>query len=323
MIKSNHLNIFSLFAGFYSISITILLLASSAIGETISSVQEGMVIKVLNGLVTGEIHDQPLVDVITEIGEVAGFSVIVIDETVKFPSVNTHFDQLLVEDAIKRLLDDVNSVIYFIPDNKNSDQRIISQVWLVGLASSPDINDHQYVDQAVSVTPDYAKIKSLNDAVVLQLHEKNSLSKQKKNLVLSGLINVLETAEDPITKARAAISLGNFKDKRSVSVLEQALAIEEPMVRLQIIYALGQIGNNQAAIALGGLLLDPSANLNERIKAAQQLNKMNSETANQYLEMAAKNANNQIRMSVSQETLSIPEKNLIEKTDVDTLGNGQ
>lgn len=258
-------------------------------------------IAISNGLLSLEVLEQPLIDVVEQIGDLADFEVFVIDESIHFPAVSASLTDAQVELVINRLLENVNYVIYFKPGEKNSRGHVISQIWLVGLAMNQRINNDNFSHNNNQSKPEYAQIKSLNDAVVEIFHDENALSVQERSRVLTGLINILVTTEDPVTKARAAISLGNFKDPRAITTLQQSLAINEPMVRSQAIYALGQIGGDRAIQILGDLLFDTTVTLTERAKAAEILKGFKTEKADYYLDLASNNNDKQIRMALNSE----------------------
>ena len=234
-------------------------------------------IEMKDGLLTLETRDAQLHEVMREIGELAGFKTILVGEFLKPSLVNVSFENMPLDEAIERLVSDNNRIILYGLAGDDTQQRIISQVWLL----------------------------RSGDGVVSEV-ESIALGREEdvKGYKLARLTRMLQQDQDMSVRVRAAISLGTFQDERAVFALESALLDESSMVRSQAIKALSRIGNEQATIALGNILLRASADKSERIMASQALWAHDSEIAQDYLRAGANDTDAQIRSASMNEPLS-------------------
>ena len=274
--------------------------SGAAVSTGVNTEPSNTSIEINGESLTVEARDAPLNEVVQKIGALAGFKVIVADDSIEFPLISASFDNISVLEAVERLVGDTNRVIFYEPTMNGVTQRVISQVWLVG--SQGTLNDDAQVeerDNDLAGNLDHAEVKLLNDAVLRLSNEAASSAENEKGEVLTKLVRVLEGAEQPIMRARAVIALGNLHDHRAVPALEAALLDEHSSVRLQSIGALGQIGGERATLALGNILLYGSADSNERVKAAQALWKQDTATARRYLRNGANDSDEQVRLASS------------------------
>lgn len=253
-------------------------IASSAAEATGTSPQPADIrIEMKDGLLTLETRDAPLHEVMREIGELAGFKTILVGEFIKPSLVNVSFENMPLDKVIERLVSDNNRIILYGVAGDNTQQRIISQVWL--LQSGDGV-----VSEVESIAP--------------------GAEEDVKGYKLARLTRMLQQDQDISVRARAAIALGTFQDERAVFALESALLDENSLVRSQAIKALGRIGNEQATMALGNILLRTSADKSERIMASRALWNHDSEIARDYLRAAANDPDTQIRSASMNEPLS-------------------
>ena len=230
-----------------------------------------------DGLLTLETRNAPLHEVMREIGEQAGFKTILVGEFIKPSLVNFSFEYIPLAAAIDRLVSDKNRIILYRSAEDDSQQRIISQVWLL--------------QSGEAVVREVESIASGNEADV-------------DGYKLARLTRMLQQDQDRSVRARAAIALGTFQDERAVFALESALLDDDSLVRSQAIKALGRVGNEQASIALGSLLLRSGADKSERILAARALRNYDSEIARDYLRAAANDTDAKIRSASMNKALS-------------------
>ncbi|MDH3638461.1 MAG: HEAT repeat domain-containing protein [Gammaproteobacteria bacterium] len=249
---------------------------------------------------TVEVHDAPLNDVVRAIATFAGFEVTVTDPSTDFPLVTASFENISVLEAVERLLDDTNRVIFYEPTINGGTPRVISELWLVGAGSVAGDGEENDFEGNL----DHTDIKKLNEAVLRMSNQTLSSGEHNKEQVLSRLVQVLQGAEHPIVRARAAIALGNLHDQEAVPALEAALLDEHASVRLQAINALGQIGGERATMALGNVLLYGSTDRKERVTAAQALGKQDTEMARRYLNNVANDADELVRLMSSKKPAS-------------------
>ncbi len=243
-----------------------------------------------DGLLSAEIHDVPLPEVLEEIGKLAGFKVVQVADFNDFPRVNSKFEKLAVQVAVERLVANTNRILFYSQSEGAEPQRVLSQLWLLGpgeagadVAQSIELIDELQHEEPVK-----------RSAAALRLVQQPDGRPVMENLAL-----MLQTDPDPLVRSRVAIALGALGDDRAVSNLETALLDENFSVRAQSITALGQIGGDRATVALGGVLLDDAVNPIERVVAAQALWKQDSEIAQGYLEAGSSDSNAQVSAASS------------------------
>ena len=252
-------------------------------------------IEMKDGSLSLETHDAPLHEVMRGIGELAGFKTILAEDFIEPPLVNVLFKSIAVREAVERLVSNKNRIIFYAPAGDETGQRIISQVWLLGPGSAPD-GDELSDDESIA----------------------SGQEKLVKGHKLIRLTKMLQESQEVQVRTRAAISLGALQDERAVLALESALLDQHFSVRSQAINALGQIGSEQAIIVLGSILLNSSANITERVMAAQALSKQDSAVAQGYLHSGAYDKIEQVRLASSN-----PSSPLQVRAMNDQIGNAE
>lgn len=249
-----------------------------------------------DGLLSAEIHDAPLPEVLEEIGKLAGFKVVQVADFNDFPWVNSKFENLTVQVAVERLVADTNRILFYSQSEDAEPQRVLSQLWLLGPGEAgADVTQSiELIDELQHEEP----VKRSTAALRL-------VQQPDERPVLENLALMLQTDPDPLVRSRVAIALGFLGDDRAVSNLQTALLDENFSVRAQSITALGQIGGDRATVALGGVLLDDAVDPVERVVAAQALWKQDSEIAQGYLEAGSSASNAQVR-AASSKAPSVP-----------------
>ena len=234
-------------------------------------------IELEDGLLSLETRDAPLYEVIHEIGELAGFKTILVEDFSGSPQVNVIFKKIPVHDAVERLVSDKNRIIFYTPANDETGRRIISKVWLLGAGGVTG-----------GTEPGADEILASGKEKVVKEHK------------LTNLLKMLQENQEVQVRTRAAIALGALQDERAVLALESAVLDTHSTVRFRAINALGQIGGERATMVLGNILLNSSADITERVSAAQALWKLDTKPAQGYLQAGANDTNEQIRLASSE-----------------------
>ncbi len=249
-----------------------------------------------DGLLSAEIHDVPLPEVLEEIGKLAGFKVVQVAGFSDFPRINSKFEKQTVQVAVERLLVDTNRILFYVQNEGGDPKRLLSQLWLLGpgkggakIAQSIELIDELQHEEPV-----------MRSTAALRLVQQTDGRPVLENLAL-----MLQTDPDPLVRSRVAIALGALGDDRAASNLEMALLDENFTVRVQSMTALGRIGGSRSTVALGEILLDDTVDPVERVVAAQALWKQDSEIARGYLDAGSSNSNAQVR-AASREAPPIP-----------------
>ena len=92
------------------------------------------------GLLTLETHDAPLHEVLHKIGELAGFKTIQVVNSNQYPRITVFFENRPVLEIVEHLVDNANRIIFFTVTEDEPQQRVISQVWLLGTGQ---VSNHQ------------------------------------------------------------------------------------------------------------------------------------------------------------------------------------
>ena len=257
--------------------------AASSAAEPVGTSNESIDIRIeLNdGSLTLETRDAPLHEVMRGIGKLAGFKTILVGDFIDPPLVSVTYENMLVREAIERLVSNNNRIILYGLAGDDPQQRIISQVWL--LQSGIAVGDGVVSDD-----------------------ENFALGREEdiKGYKLARLTRMLQQDQDIQVRTRSAIALGTFQDERAVIALESALFDPDPSVRSQAIKSLGRIQSEQASIALGNILLRGSVGKSERILASRALWNHDSEIAQDYLRAGANDADAQIRSASTSNPMS-------------------
>lgn len=247
-------------------------------------------IEMNDGLLSAEIRDAPLPEVLQKIGKLAGFKVVQVADFNDFPRVNGKFEKLAIQVAVERLLAKTNRILFYSQREGAEAPRVLSQLWLLGPGEA-----------GAEITQNIALIDELQhtepverSAAVLRLAQQPDGKPVLENLSL-----MLQSDPDPLVRSRVAIALGALGDDRAVSSLESALLDENFTVRAQSLTALGQIGGERATTILGNILTNDRIGPVERVIAAQALWKQDSEIALGFLEASRNDANEQVRVAAS------------------------
>jgi len=253
------------------------------------------------GLLTLEARNAPLYEVVQKVGELAGFKTILVVDFDEPQRVTASFEDVPVVEAVTRLVDDTNRIIFYTTSENSIEEPIISQVWLLGSSNSttePVASERESIILDDGLEHDEGKTRSES---VLRLSTQavpGLATKDAQEHVRNKLIHILQTDQDALVRSRAAIALGALRDEKAVLALESALLDEHSSVRSQAINALGQIADDRAANALGNILLYGKSKI-ERVMAAQALWKQDSEIARDYLRIGANDGDEQVRLASS------------------------
>ena len=236
-------------------------------------------------------RNAPLSAVLRAIGERAGFETILIGD-LSIP-VTVSLVDMPVEEALERLLHDVNRVIFYARSADGREERAIARLWVSGTRGA---SNGVSADALEPATPNdlrnaEAVSKRAND--LLRLARAGGSDK-----VIETLDRALQDEEDAFVRSRAATALGALADERAVPALERALGDEDSGVRSQASHALGSIGGERATMTLGEVLLD-GADRRERIFAAWALGSIDTALAQSFRVTAVDDPDALVRAAAS------------------------
>lgn len=245
-------------------------------GTTASAID----VKVQNGLLTVNLRDAPLADVLLAIGEQAGFRVLVRGDAKT--TVTRSFSDVPLAKGVQRLLEHASSWLMTL------DGDALEEVRLYGWIGSPAVT---------SRTAQTALAVSLTDDHDTRLRFVKKIARHPHASATEGLILLVTGDRDPLIRRIAAIALGKVKGERSLVALASAAEDEDSSVRRWAIQGLGMIGGEQAVRTVGGALLeDPDPSI--RRSAARTLATMRNDAGMDFLYAAELDHDPGVRQAV-------------------------
>ena len=222
-------------------------------------------VKVRNGLLTVNLRDAPLADVLLAIGEQAGFRVLVRGDAKT--TVTRSFSDVPLARGVQRLLEHASS--WLMSHDGDALVKVRLYIWTVSLTDDHDTR--------------------------LQFVRK--IARQPHASATEGLILLVTGDRDPLIRRIAAIALGKVKGERSYLALASLAEDEDSSVRRWAIQGLGMIGGEQAVRTVGGALLeDPDPSI--RRSAARTLATMRNDAGMDFLYAAQSDRDPGVRQAV-------------------------
>ena len=273
---------------FLSVFLTISYASFSISVQSANDLEEDNIqLEINDGMLSLQSDGAALDHVIRNIGQLAGFKTILADDFDKTALVNVSFENIAVEEAVERLIKNKNRIILYAKSSKETEKRIISQVWLLG-----------------SGDPSNANI--LNENQAISIIQGDTLSEENINDHKMGrLIKILKDSQQTKVRAMAASALGALENENAVSALQSVLLDRDSLVRSEAISALGRIGGQQAVMTLGNLLLNTAISVEERVNAAEALWQEGSGAANGYLSAGKLDEFDRVRLASSKPPSSL------------------
>ncbi len=238
-------------------------------------------VKVRYGLLTVNLRDAPLADVLLAIGEQAAFRVLVRGDAKT--TVTRSFSDVPLAKGVQRLLGHASS-------------------WLMSHDGDALVKVHLYIGTGSPVvtsrTAQAALAVSLTDDHDTRLQFVKKIARQPHAPATEGLILLVTGDRDPLIRRIAAIALGKVKGERSLLALARAVEEDEDSsVRRWAIQGLGMIGGEQAVRTVGGALLeDPDPSI--RQSAARTLATMRNDAGMDFLYAAQSDRDPGVRQAV-------------------------
>lgn len=232
------------------------------------------------GLLTLDVRNVPLANVLHAIGERAGFKVIV--HTDLDTLVTTSFTRVSLDKAIFLLVGNTSMVMIHAPLQGETGPRPLAEVHLYSN------ENRRVVASGLPVGARGTQGASNTQAVAVErgrdaaLRAVRTLVERPDDTAIDDLASFLLKDEDPVVRRMAAAGLGMVGGEQAVDALVEALADEDNTVQRRVIHALGKIDDDEGARALGEVLTgDPDAQT--RRHAARALTRLGNEEARRVL----------------------------------------
>lgn len=254
-----------------------------------------MEVQVRNGLVSLDVRNAPLADVIREIGEVADF------ETVVRGPLDMQITRFLAEmpvyEAVRQLMREINFVIIHAPGGPNAGT---AQINMVRLYRPTRQQTPPPSVAAVRESVDPALLAGLSaDDDRTRVWAVQKLGHTGEESAITVLERVIREDENVLVRGQAAVALGRIGGNQVIPPLHVAVGDPHQTVRLQAVRALRRIGGERTAQILGEVLL-LDADRRVRRTAALSLARAESELARAYLRAALSDPDSVVRTAASQ-----------------------
>ncbi|MFQ5828837.1 MAG: HEAT repeat domain-containing protein [Candidatus Methylomirabilia bacterium] len=232
-----------------------------------------------DGLLTVDVRDVALADVLRAIGEQAGLKVSIRGDITT--RVTRSFTDVPLEEGIRRLARGHSVALFHDAPQGETEAGPLTEVWV--MESSPGQAVRTRVDPRERAT---------------QLRTVRALARRRDEAAGAELSRILSQAADPIVRSRAAAALGQMGSAQAATALTTALSDQAPAVRIQAVRALRRVEGERAIQALRGVLTgdrDPRV----RRVAARALGALSSNEARWALEAASSDPDESVRREVT------------------------
>jgi len=242
-------------------------------------------IAVRKGLLTVNLRDAPMANVLMAVGAQAGFDVIIRGDL--SAPVTWSFSDLPLDKGIRRLLDDRPLVMIYAPSQGQAGVRPLLKV--IALGARGDAGDGT-TPVARTMPARKTEVSRNTAAVSLDDDRENRLRAVQRLAIMpdaaatKDLALLLSQDEDALIRQIAAIALGNIGGAGAQDALTAALQDEESLVRGRATQALAKWGPESVGLLVELLVRDPAANV--RRQAALGLGRMRGERAMDALQAA-------------------------------------
>ena len=254
-----------------------------------------MDVQVRNGLVSLDVRNVRLADVIREIGEVAGFETVV-----RGPldmQITRSLTEMPVYETVRQLMRETNFVIIHAPGGPNAET---AQITLVRLYRPTRQQIPPPSVAAVRESVDPALLASLSaDDDRTRVWAVQKLGHTGEESAIAALERVIREDENALVRGHAAVALGRIGGNQVIPPLQVAVGDPHHTVRLQAVRALRRIGGERTAHIIGEVLL-LDADRRVRRTAALSLARAESALAGAYLRAALSDPDNVVRTAAGQ-----------------------
>ncbi len=252
-------------------------------------------VQVRNGLVSLNVRDAPVAEVIRKIGEEAGFETVVLGPLDH--QITRSLTEMPVYDAVRRLARETTFIMIHARSKSDAEAAPIKEVRLYRSTLGQPPPDHVTTVKD-AVDPEVLAGLSADDARA-RIRAVQKLGRTGEESAVAVLEQVIRKDDDPLVRGQAAAALGKIGSERAVPALEAALGDPVQSVRIQAVRGLGRIGEESSARILGELLLH-GADRRVRRTAAWSLGRGKDELARFYLEAAISDPDSAVRRSANQ-----------------------
>ncbi len=255
-------------------------------------------VAVREGLLTVELRDAPMADVLLAIGAQAGFEVIIRGDL--SAPVTWSFSDIPLDKGIRQLLDDSSLIVIYAPSQGPAGVRPLVKVIALGARGDAAARTTPVAQTMPSEKTELSQetaAVSLNDDREDRLRAVQRLAIIPDAATTKELTLLLSQDEDPLIRRIAAIALGNNGGAGAEAALTAALKDEDSLVRGRAIQALAKWGPKTVGSLVRLLMKDPDPTV--RRQAALSLGRMSGFGALYALQAAQADPDFAVRQAVA------------------------
>ncbi len=208
------------------------------------------------------------------------------------------FSDLLLSEAIRKLLRDTNSIIAYGPGRDADAEPVISRIYLLGsgsTAANPIRIETIEPGLDVQLRLDQAQAGSLQDRLAAIDRSEGLVDE----ITLENLAFALRHDPDPEVRIRAVSALENIGGATAVTALEAGMGDLDATVRKKVIQAFGKINDERIPLWLGQVLMgDPEPEV--RLAAIQAVAQKDGDIARIFLKAATGDSSSLVSDAASQ-----------------------
>jgi hypothetical protein len=238
-----------------------------------------LAVTVDHGLVSVDVRDALLADVLGAVAEQVGIQVSI--HNVGTERVTQSFAGVGLDEAIRRLASGYDVVlIYRSPKSGGGTGRLAEvRVYEASAPAAPPVVDPGQRN---------ARLQTMRNLI--------GQAGQQQPGALASLAGMLGSDPDPVVRRSVAVAFGRFRGAEAVAALTSALDDQDPSVRTVAVSSLGRMRDETVAPAVAQVLArDPDAGV--RRAAVWALAALSSEDAHRGLEAARSDADTSVRQA--------------------------
>ena len=234
-------------------------------------------VAIQHGLLTVDVREAPLADLLQMIGERAGLRV-TIHGNVK-TLVTDSFAGLSLGEGIRRVVGANGLVLIYAPSRGEAGASLLTEVRVYHSPPAAILSKGTDPKKPAEAT------RPLDSDRATRLKAVQALARRRDEAAIAALAQTLAQDEDPIVRAQAALALATIGGAQAAAALTTALEDKDPSVRIEAVRAFARVEGERAIPALGDVLMgDPDPLV--RMGAARALSLLQSEEARLTLEAA-------------------------------------
>lgn len=218
------------------------------------------------------------------VGDKAGFEVIIKGE-LEAQRGSWAFTDLTLNEAVRRLLRDINSIIVYRPGSDDAESTI-SRIYLLGSGSGSDNPGPIRIDTVVPSLENQLRLDQVEsgdaEERIAAINRSEGLA---DDITLQNLAFALQHDPDPEVRIRAISALEGIDAAATVTVLEAGMGDADAEVRIKVMQALAKFDDERIPLWLGQVLMgDPVPEV--RLEALRAIARKEGDVAKIFIEAA-------------------------------------